>query len=252
MRRSFIRFALSAAAMAASVSSAHASVMIVISDLTGIVTTNSCDTSTAQSAVNCVGYSPYVVGANTVLFSGSVGDFSFASSIFSTNAPGTSGPFGSAFASTTNLNISSSAAAQTLKIDFTAFGFTQPTGPVKTLTGTSSQNGYTSGGASTQSYGFYIDGTNSGAESTGFTCGPVALLNVAGGCSASGIETGIGAVFSLSNVATFFVALANDNFQSSSTVTATAASATVPEPSSFAMFSLALAVFGATARRRRV
>jgi hypothetical protein len=251
MLHSALRGALAGAFLAGSSLTAQASLLIVISDLTGVVTTNRCDTATAQSATNCVGYAPYAVGTNTVLFSGSVGDFTFSNSIFSTNAPGTGGPLGSAFASTTNLNIFSLTAAQTLKIDFTGFGFTQPAGSSKTITGTSSQNGYASSGASTQSYGFYIDGANSGAQTQGVTCGPTPLLIAAGGCTTSGVVNGIGAVFSLSDVATYFVAQANGDFQASSTVTATAATASVPEPGSLALVGIAAAAFAVVRRRTR-
>lgn len=249
MRSSFIRLALAIGAAAGLSSTAHASLLINISDLTGTVTVNSCDTALAQSATNCVGYVGYALGANSVQFSGTVGDFIFASTTFSSNAPGTSGPFGSAFGTSTNLFISSAAAAQTLKIDFTAFGFTRPAGAIKHLTGTSSQNGDASGGA-TQSYGFYIDGTNSGQQNTGVTCGPVPLVSAGGGCSAAADITTVGAIFSLSDVATYFVAVSGGNFQTSSTVTATTV-ATVPEPPSVALVSLALLGAGIFSRRRK-
>jgi hypothetical protein len=245
MRKSLIRAALAAAVFAGFSGTAHARLKIVISDTTGTVVTSVCDTGAAVSLTNCdAGYT--IITSNKVLFSGTVGDFSFDSSVFSSNAPGLPGPGGNANGSTTNLNILSNAANQTLKIDFTSFDFTLPSGAIKSLSGTSSQNGYNSGGVSTQQYGFFIDGTNGGAETTGLTCAASPLVTSNGGCSVSTLVSGIGSTFSLSDVATFVVAAAGDTFQGSSTV-----SVTVPEPTSLTLVGLALLGGGVISRRRK-
>ena len=253
MRSSFIRTALAAAALVGVGSAAQAGLLVTLRDNTGVVITSTCDTTAAVSGTNCsTGWT--INSLDKATFIGMVGNFSFADTVFQSNAPGSAGPLGT-FGSTTNLNIFTNAANQQLTVDMIATGFTLPTGPIKNLSGTSSQSDYTNPVAgANQSYNWSIlnDNLSSNFITPGVTlgsagCGPVPLLVTAGGCAASTMVSGIGANFSLRNFATYNVVAANDTWQGSSTVRVMM----VPEPASTALVGAALVALAVVSRRRK-
>ena len=254
MRTSFIRTALAAAALVGVGSAAQAGLLVTLKDNTGSTATSTCDTTAAVSGTNCSVAGGWTINSlNKATFIGTVGDFVFAESIFQSNAPGSAGPLGS-FGSTSNLNIFTTTASQQLTVDMIATGFTIPAGPIKNLSGTSSQSDYANPAAGAdQSYVFSIlnDNLSSNFITPGVTlgsvgCGPVPLLLAAGGCAASTIVSGIGANFSLRNFATYNVLAANDTWAGVSSVRVT-----VPEPASTALVGAALVALAMVSRRRK-
>jgi hypothetical protein len=255
MRKFFAHAALAVAAIAGFSTTAHARLLITIGDGTSTLLT--CDSGLNQVGSNCLGFDAYALGANNLNFANvnpyTVGNFTFNQSTFTaSNTPGTANNTNIA---TNNQIFQANVANSQLVITTTSFGYTLPVGQLKTLQFSSSQNNYTSNGAtslldgSTQSYGFYVDGTNSGGTGTGLTCAASSLLISNGGCSAFGVfDAGLPGTqpFSITSVQTFNVVTAGIEIQDSTTGRVRA---TVPEPTSIALVGLALLGAGFASRR---
>jgi len=112
-------------------------------------TTVSCDTALAFNAGNC-GAGFFILPGDTIVFSGTVGTFSFDSLTVGGNAPGGAT---TSFVTDTKLNVSTTTTG-TATVVFGEQGFTLPPGPNLTLSSSQTLNATTipAGGSASQSF----------------------------------------------------------------------------------------------------
>lgn len=193
--------------------------------------------------------------ADTITFSGQVGDYSINSTNGTSNTPGTATE---ARTTTSSLDVRRVTAAggggAELFIGIQAFNFTQPDGVIKTLFGSSSISS-TSAGSGSISASFWADKDNEGKKDTP-TIGCSYTLVPDASCSTSTLvwndpAPGVGdpsyfSMFSLRSEHTF--KLTNGSFFTGTT--SLTAALPVPAPATLSLVGVALLAAGAVARRR--
>jgi hypothetical protein len=186
----------------------------------------------------------FVVSANNVTFSGTVGNFQVATTNGAGNAPGNAifADLNSSTTSVTRLN----AGAGHLAIDVVGFDYTQPIGAMKSFSASASltsPSGLFSPGDNIQSQ-FYVDGSNSGGLVNSLSCGMAVTAN--NSCNAGSLmwTDGSPAQFSIRSQQQYFVAAGGSVNATSSAIVR------VPEPASLGLVGLALLGAGFAARRK--
>lgn len=154
---------------------------------------NQCDSSLAQTATNCVGYAPYLIGGPLVLFSGSVGSYSFGNMLISSAAP-----FGTSMQLTALSVTNTGTVPSTLTIEASGFGFLATSGSIS-YTGVTTVGSSSGLSSNLVNEAFYLDPTNSGLQANGVYCSFAAP----GSCSASGTVATTSPFYSLSFVDPF-------------------------------------------------
>jgi hypothetical protein len=246
MRKQLALIAAAAALLgAASSAQAYAVLTIVDSGVAGSART--CDLTLWDGSANyCdsvhVGFN--IVSANNVSFSGTIGNHSVSTTSGTGNSPGNS-VFGILDTSTTSVTRNSAIGGGNLQINMTGFGYTSPTGLVKTFEGSAS---YTSSlfalGDSVRS-DFWVDPNGAGANVNNLNC-TVNVGVTAFGCSAGSLVwNDNGGSFSIRSLQTYNVAV-----NGSVNVTSTGiVKNKLPEPATLSLVGLALVGAGFAGRR---
>ncbi len=247
MRKHLTKLALAAAALAGLSTSANAFVILTIVDVANPGGALVCNTSVASSGVlpgNCstsAGFFPYVLGANTSIFTGTISGFS----VSTTSGIGTSGiTFADLNAATSSVSYSGLGIG-TMQIKLEVYDFTQPVGGLKNFSGSASLTSSVASAGDTIKSDFFVDGSNAGLLTNPLSC-TAAILTSGNSCSAGSLQWADGppAQFSMTTIQTYKVAAGGAvNATSSSVVT-------VPEPATLSLVGLTLLGLGFASRRR--
>lgn len=258
MRNAITKVALAAAALVGASTSAQAYVFLQLADLApDLVTVEasaSCNTSLAQgvgAGTNCAvadGFLNYSLGGNTILFVGTVGSFSVATTSGIGNQPGqpTFASLDTSSTSVKNLDAIGSP-LDSFYINFTGFDFLLPNGADKTLFGTASYSGTVLPGVGGSiKTNFYADGTNLGNPSNGLTCSM--SVSTDDSCNTGALTTWndpAPAQFSLRTQQYFTL-----NGQTQVNATTSVIAGAIPEPMTTSLVGVALLGMALASRRR--
>jgi hypothetical protein len=243
MRKLLSTAAAAAALLVGASMPAQAYILVQLTDVTG-ATTLTCNTSLAFNAGNCGAGFNTAAGADSFAFTGNVGLFSIGTLFSNLNAvanvPGTATE-ATIDQSMTRLR-NTTAAGRSFKVSVTAFGYTLPVSPFKTLFG--SQGMSTSANAGSAIADFYADGTNMGLLSNLTACAVVIGTNAS--CAATPVNWLSGPMFSLTQVQEFTMLASQDV---NATLNLTTRN-TVPEPLTTSLVGAALLALALTSARR--
>ena len=262
MFKSVKKVALAAATLVGMAGGAQAGVLLQIADLNpgtfAVQSIKSCDTRLAQgvgAGTNCAvadGWLNYSLGGTTLIFTGSVGNFSVSTTSGTSNIPGT--PTFS-FLDTSSTSVKNTSADGTgtdlMYINFVGFNFFFPDGGTKTMFGTASHSGTVNGSnpaAQSVDTFFYADPTNAGLGAGAAVDSCLMALTTNGSCNTGDpvIWNDVpGTSFSLRSQQFFRL-----NGQTQTNATTSLIVRPNPEPMTLALVSAALLGAGLASRRR--